>query len=57
MELRNNSDPWTGTWLSPNGVEHAVQNGYCVTCGGLHQRDEQDRRFSKGAQRISAEME
>lgn len=37
--MRNNRDPWTGTWLSPNGVHHAVLNGYCVTCGGLHERD------------------
>lgn len=34
--MRNNSDPWTGTWLSPNGVPHAVLNGYCVTCGAVH---------------------
>ena len=37
--MRNNGDPWTGTWISPNGVDHAVLNGYCVTCGGLHHRD------------------
>lgn len=34
--MRNNRDPWTGTWTSPNGVPHVVLNGYCVTCGGVH---------------------
>lgn len=36
--MRNNADRWTGIWPSPNGVEHAVIGGYCVTCGGLHER-------------------
>lgn len=28
--------PGIGVWLSPNGVEHAIVDGRCATCGRNH---------------------
>lgn len=28
--------PHVSTWISPNGVEHTIVRGHCMTCGKPH---------------------
>jgi hypothetical protein len=38
---------WVQTWISPNGVEHTIVRGRCITCGRVHE-SEPGPKFVKG---------